>query len=143
MKKVIYWLIAMSLFSTVPIFANDVISKSPEGAKLYFISPENGTIVSERFKVRFGLSGMGVAPAGVNFKNTGHHHLLIDLDDSEIDLTKPLPSTSKIRHFGGGQTETLLTLPKGEHTLQLLLGNYAHIPHQQPVFSEKIVITVQ
>ncbi len=111
-------------------------------AQLYIIEPVDGATVQETFKVKFGLSGMGVAPAGQNIKNTGHHHLLIDLDKLP-DLTKPLPATDQIRHFGGGQTETELTLTPGEHTLQLLLGNYMHIPHDKPVMSKKITITVK
>jgi len=111
-------------------------------AQLYIIEPVDGATVRETFKVKFGLSGMGVAPAGQNIKNTGHHHLLIDLDKLP-DLTKPLPATDQIRHFGGGQTETELTLTPGEHTLQLLLGNYMHILHDEPVMSKKITITVK
>jgi len=110
-------------------------------AQLYIIEPVDGATVQETFKVKFGLSGMGVAPAGTNIKNTGHHHILIDMDKLP-DLTKPLPATDQIRHFGGGQTETELTLTPGEHTLQLLLGNYMHIPHDKPVMSKKITITV-
>jgi len=111
-------------------------------AQLYIIEPVDGATVQETFKVKFGLSGMGVAPAGQNIKNTGHHHILIDMDKLP-DLTKPLPATDQIRHFGGGQTETELTLTPGEHTLQLLLGNYMHIPHDKPVMSKKITITVK
>ena len=111
-------------------------------AQLYIIEPVDGATVQETFKVKFGLSGMGVAPAGQNIKNTGHHHILIDMDKLP-DLTKPLPATDQIRHFGGGQTETELTLTPGEHTLQLLLGNYMHIPHDKPVISKKITITVK
>jgi Domain of unknown function (DUF4399) len=99
--------------------------------------------VSGEFKVQFGVSGMGVAPAGSKIDNTGHHHLLINKDVSKINFSSPLPSTDNIKHFGGGQTETVLTLPKGKHTLQLLLGNYAHVPHDKPVISEKITITVE
>ncbi len=122
--------------------ANDLVSKSPADAKLYFIEPIDGVTVSNTFKVIFGLSGMGVAPAGTNIENTGHHHILIDVDKLP-DLTRPLPATDQIRHFGGGQTETELTLAPGEHTLQILLGNYAHVPHDKPVISKKITITVK
>jgi len=122
--------------------ANELVSKSSPDAKLYFIEPKDGATVSKIFKVKFGLSGMGVAPAGTNINNTGHHHILINLDTLP-DLTKPLPANDQIRHFGGGQTETELTLPPGEHTLQILLGNYAHIPHDKPVMSKKISITVK
>ncbi|WP_440874928.1 DUF4399 domain-containing protein [Thalassotalea sp. PLHSN55] len=111
-------------------------------ASVYIISPQNGATVSSPVKVTFGLSGMGVAPAGVERKNTGHHHILIDTDTLP-DLTKPLPATDKIKHFGGGQTETTLNLSPGKHTLQLVLGNHAHVPHKQPVMSKKITITVK
>ena len=85
---------------------------------------------------------MGVAPAGADLKNTGHHHLLIDVNELP-DMAKPLPATTEVKHFGGGQTETLLTLTPGTHTLQLLLGNHVHIPHDPPVLSKKITITVK
>lgn len=132
-----------ALFSLMTsALANDLVSKSPPDATLYIIEPIDGATVSNTFKVIFGLSGMGVAPAGTNIENTGHHHILIDMDKLP-DLTKPLPATDQIRHFGGGQTETELTLAPGEHTLQILLGNYAHVPHDKPVISKKITITVK
>jgi hypothetical protein len=142
MKKTIFLLI-FSIFGSATTFADELVSKSAEGAKVYFITPVNGQIVSGEFKVQFGLSGIGVAPAGSKVKNTGHHHILINKDVSEINFTRPLPSTDQIKHFGGGQTETVLKLPKGKHTLQLLLGNYAHIPHDKPIISENITITVE
>jgi hypothetical protein len=108
---------------------------------VYFISPQDGETLSGQIDVRFGLRGMGVAPAGVDQANTGHHHLLIDVEEMPA-MDVPLPSTEQIRHFGGGQTETTLKLAPGKHTLQLLLGNYSHIPHNPPVLSEKITITV-
>lgn len=117
-------------------------AETDQGARAYIISPQNGETVSQTFTVRFGLSGMGVAPAGVERAGTGHHHLLIDIETLP-DLGKPLPATDQIRHFGGGQTETELTLPPGTHTLQLLMGNYMHVPHDQPVLSEKITINVE
>ena len=116
---------------------------SPDGAKAYIISPKNGDTVSSPFTVQFGLKGMGVAPVGVNLPNTGHHHLLIDVDQMP-DMNVPLASgNDKIRHFGGGQTEADLTLPAGKHTLQLVLADYVHTPHDKPVVSEKITITVR
>jgi len=114
---------------------------SPAGAEAYIISPKDGAKVSSPVVVRFGLKGMGVAPAGVKFDNTGHHHLLIDTD-APADQGVPLPATDKIVHFGKGQTETTVTLPPGQHTLQLLLGDSLHIPHNPPVISKKISITV-
>lgn len=118
------------------------LSNSHKEAKAYIISPADGAVVKKTFKVVFGLSNMGVAPAGTMQKNTGHHHLLIDMD-SLPDLTKPLGKNEQLMHFGGGQTEALITLPKGQHTLQLVLGNYAHTPHKIPVVSEKVTITVE
>ncbi|MBT8139627.1 MAG: DUF4399 domain-containing protein [Gammaproteobacteria bacterium] len=117
-------------------------STAPAAASVYLISPVNGERVPTTFKVKFGLSGMGVAPAGVPSNNTGHHHLLIDIEQLP-PLDKPLPASDKLRHFGGGQTEVLLTLEPGEHSLQLLLGNHLHVPHQPPVLSKKIHITVE
>jgi hypothetical protein len=118
-------------------------TKSPEGASVYFISPKNGDTVGPTFTVVFGLKGMGVAPAGVTNPNTGHHHLLIDVAKMP-DMTMPLPTTDpNIRHFGGGQTEAEVKLAPGQHTLQLVLGDFLHTPHDRPVVSEKITITVK
>jgi len=117
-------------------------SKAPENATVYIQSPADGATVTSPFTVRFGLKGMGVAPAGVTQPNTGHHHLLVDLDKPP-DFDAALPVTDNIRHFGAGQTETELTLPPGKHTLQLVLGDALHIPHDKPVMSQKITITVK
>lgn len=117
-------------------------SASPAGTSLYFISPADGQSVSNPITVRFGLSGMGVAPAGVEREHTGHHHLLIDVDALPA-LDQPVPADDKHRHFGAGQTETVIELPPGKHTLQLLLGDYLHRPHQPVVVSERIVIRVE
>ena len=99
-------------------------NKAPENAQVYFISPQDGDAVDTTFSIKFGLKGMGVAPAGTMKEMTGHHHILIDLTEYP-DLTKPLPANENIVHFGGGQTETELTLKPGVHTIQLLLGNEA------------------
>lgn len=114
---------------------------SPDGASVAFSNLADGDVVPPGFHVKFTLSGMGVAPAGVQIENTGHHHLLIDLD-ALPDLDQPLPMTDRIRHFGQGQTKTDLQLPEGEHTLQLLLADHAHVPHDPPVTSEVITIRV-
>lgn len=119
-----------------------LVSKAPEGAKVFILSPQDGAVVPSTFDVTFGLAGMGVAPAGIDMENTGHHHILIDVDELP-DMSMPLPTTENIVHFGGGQTQTTLTLSPGTHTLQLLLGNHLHVPHDQPVLSEKITITVE
>ena len=122
--------------------ADEFISHAPATARTYIAAPANGETVPETFTVQFGLSGMGVAPAGVEKENTGHHHLLIDVRDLP-DLTVSLPKSEQVRHFGGGQTETELTLSPGVHTLQLVLGNHLHIPHDNPVISEPITVVVQ
>lgn len=116
-------------------------STSPAGAKLYIVSPADGATVKSPVTVVFGLSGMGVAPAGVQFENAGHHHLLIDTN-LPADLGLPLPATESIVHFGKGQTEASVTLKPGKHTLQLLLGDHLHIPFAPVVASQKITITV-
>jgi hypothetical protein len=107
---------------------------------VYFINLKDGDKLESPIFIQFGLSGMGVAPAGTNREGTGHHHLLINVDD--IDVSKPIPSSSNHIHFGGGQTETTIDLPSGVYTLQLLLGNMSHIPHNPPVVSKKIKIEV-
>jgi hypothetical protein len=116
--------------------------KSPKGAKAYIITPKNGKSVNKTFTVRFGLKGMGVAPATIDKENTGHHHLLIDVDKLP-NLNLPLAATDNIRHFGGGQTEVTLELPPGKHTLQLVLGDWIHLAHDPPVISKKITVTVK
>lgn len=117
-------------------------TSAPQGANEYIISPKDGATVGTTFTVKFGLKGMGVAPAGTNVPNTGHHHLLIDVDKLP-DMALPLPATDHIKHYGGGQTETQITLPPGKHTLQLVLGDYAHVPFQPVVESKKITVTVK
>lgn len=114
---------------------------SPAGARLYIVSPSDGATVSSPVTVRFGLSGMGVAPAGVKRENTGHHHLLVDTALPAMDA--PIPADPRHVHFGGGQTEKELSLAPGEHTLQLLLGDENHVPHDPPLVSEVITITVR
>lgn len=108
--------------------------------KVYFINLQDGDVVKSPVFIQFGLSGKGVAPAGIDVANTGHHHLLINVD--EIDYSLPIPSSNQHLHFGLGQTETNLVLPSGKHTLQLVLGGKYHIPHKPPLISKKIEITV-
>jgi len=112
---------------------------APEGAKVYIASPEDGATVSPTFTVVFGLEGMGVAPAGVQTANTGHHHLLVNGEAPDMSM----PLGAQVTHFGGGQTQTTLTLEPGEHTLQLILGDHLHVPHNPPVVSDQITITVR
>ena len=111
-------------------------------AMAYIISPADGATVSNPVTVRFGLRGMGVAPAGVERPDTGHHHLLIDVDQLPPPGA-PVPMDDRHRHFGAGQTKVTLDLAPGTHTLQLLMGDHMHVPHNPPVVSERITITVK
>ena len=143
-KTLIATLVTMAL-TMVPVLALAGDAKevtSHKTVNLYFISPADGDVVSAEFVVQFGLNGMGVAPAGTDAPNTGHHHILIDVDEMP-EMNVPLPKSDQVRHFGGGQTEAVLQLSPGKHTLQLVLGNYSHIPHMPPIMSEKITITVK
>lgn len=124
-----------------PGFANGIErTPAPDGAAVYLISPSDGDHVKSPVTVRFGLRGMGVAPAGVEKPKAGHHHLLIDVPLPDLDA--PVPADDHHLHFGGGQTEAVVELAPGTHTLQLLLGDYRHVPHDPPVVSEKITIVV-
>ena len=114
---------------------------SPEGAQVYIISPVDGEVVNSPVTVKFGLKGMGVAPAGIDKPNTGHHHLLIDVTDGPA-LDKSLPVDANHKHFGGGQTEATVELSPGKHTLQLIMGDKNHIPHDPPVMSKETTIVV-
>ena len=108
-------------------------------ASVYFITPLDGESVSDNVTVRFGLENFGVAPAGIQINQTGHHHLIIDADLPPLD--QPIPANNNYVHFGKGQTEVEIDLSKGTHTLQLLLGDFRHIPHNPPIYSKKIQIT--
>ena len=114
-------------------------SDAPEGAEVYIISPKDGETVAKKFTVKFGLIGMGVAPAGIEKTHTGHHHLLIDGEINNMNA----PIGANAMHFGGGQTETEIILEPGSHTLQLILADHMHIPHNPPLTSELITITVK
>ena len=141
--------LASALFATVALlvaalaWAEAAVPRTPRPAqaRLYFITPEDGATVSSPVVIRFGLSGMGVAPAGVATPDTGHHHLIIDADVPPA--AAPIPNDEHHKHFGGGQTETTLSLPPGEHTLQLVLGDKDHVPHDPPLVSDRITITVE
>jgi hypothetical protein len=137
-------LAAACLFA-LPAFAQD--TPSPDGAAVYIIGLEDGAVVKSPVTVRFGLTGMGVAPAETMAENTGHHHLMIDVppfgsDDPEA-LILSIPNDDTHKHFGKGQTEVVLDLTPGTHTLQLVLGDHGHVPHTPPVMSEQITITVE
>ncbi len=117
-------------------------SPAPTNAYLYIGWPNDGEVIrAESFRVWFGLRKMGVAPAGVEKSMTGHHHLLVDAPLPPMD--EEIPASKNHVHFGKGQTETRLSLPPGKHTLQLLMGDYNHVPHNPPVMSRKITITVK
>ncbi|TCM83560.1 DUF4399 domain-containing protein [Rhodovulum steppense] len=116
---------------------------APEGARAYIIAPEEGATVSNPVTIRFGLDGMGVAPAGVDHMGTGHHHLIINVPQEGYDFSVAVPADDNHIHFGGGQTEVTLDLPAGTHTLWLLLGDAAHLPHEPPVMSEPVSVTVE
>lgn len=114
---------------------------APKGAEVYFHYPLDRLRVPERFTVRMGLKEMGLAPAGTEWPNTGHHHLLINTEPGPPD--QPIPADYNNIHLGNGQSEVVVTLPKGRHTLQLLLGDHNHVPHDPPVMSRKITIYVR
>ena len=116
---------------------------APEDARVYIIAPEDGATVANPVTIRFGLEGMGVAPAGVAAGQTGHHHLLINTPPEDVDMEFALPATDEIVHFGGGQTQTTMDLPAGTHELRLLLGDANHVPHDPPIVSDPITITVE
>lgn len=118
------------------------VTKAPAGASVYIISPRDGATVPQSFTVRFGLKGMGVAPAGVDKAGTGHHHLLVDVTQLPV-AGQPIPSDAQHIHFGGGQTQTTLKLAPGTHTLQLELGDAHHVPFDPPLVSKKITVHVK
>lgn len=148
MKNKLFAIVALvAMAASQSVFAQN--TPSPEGAGAYFVNLENGAVVSSPVKVIFGLSGMGVAPAGTEKEHTGHHHLLIDRPklgegpDGAEELINGLPSDENHVHFGGGQTEMSLELSSGTHSLQLVLGDMNHVPHSPTVASSVITITVE
>jgi len=134
------FLVAAFILAASMSFAQER-TPSPAGAEVYIISPKDGARVQGTVTVLFGLKGMGIAPAGVKFDNTGHHHLLVDMD-VPADLGTPMPATDTLLHFGKGQTQTTLTLAPGKHTLQLVFADLNHIATNPPLVSKKITITV-
>jgi hypothetical protein len=141
MRRTCVWTLALVVGCSLAGRANaQQRAPAPEGTLLYFIGLADGQTVTSPVTVRFGLRGMGVAPAGVDSPNTGHHHLLVDAELP--DLEKPIPADAHHRHFGKGETETTLELDPGTHTLQLILGDRNHVPHDPPVVSERITIIV-
>ncbi|HVK56565.1 MAG TPA: DUF4399 domain-containing protein [Burkholderiales bacterium] len=140
MCKLLTILVLSALFSGMAFSGP---TPAPNNAELYIGWPNNHEVISagKPFRVWFGLRNMGVAPKDVKYPNTGHHHLLIDTDIPSSDLE--IPSDRNHLHFGAGETETMLELPPGKHTLQLLMGDDKHLPHNPPIYSRKITIIVK
>lgn len=134
---------ATALALTGTAWADGHRSPAPEGASAYIIAPADGAVVSNPVTIIFGLEGMGIAPAGHEQEKTGHHHLLINTDPGTLNMDEGLPATDEIVHFGGGQTQVIKDLPAGTHTLQLLLGDWSHVPHDPPIMSDVVTITVE
>jgi hypothetical protein len=143
MKRLVFGTV-LALACTAVLAGQQVLQppSRPDNARVYIISPVDGATVPRTFTVRFGLDGMGVAPAGVEHANTGHHHLLIDVAQLPA-AGQPIPADARHRHFGGGQTETTLTLAPGTHTLQLELADSRHVPFARPLVSRKITVHVK
>ena len=141
MRRIAFFLLMLLSSATI---AGAGETPAPADAKVYFINLKDGDRVISPLVIRFGLSGMGIAPSGTEAPNTGHHHLFIDAPALEGDaLNEAIPVDEHHVHFGKGQTETTVTLSKGQHTLQLVLGDWTHIPHKTPVMSERITVTVE
>ena len=113
-----------------------------EGAEVFVISPAEGATVANPVTFQFGLRNKGIAPANVEWPNTGHHHMFINVDPMTLDMNEGIPATENILHFGGGQTEVTLDLPAGTHTFWLLLGDHNHVPHDPPVVSAPLTVTI-
>jgi hypothetical protein len=138
-RAIILAALATVIFGSTAVYA---ATPAPKDAQEYFIWPSDGTVIhGGKFWVRMGLRNMGVAPKGTNLPNVGHHHLLIDTELPP--MTEPIPSDRNHLHFGAGETEARIELPPGKHTLQLLLGDNNHIPHDPPVYSKKITVIVK
>ncbi len=132
-------MLALSPVASAPAAAGETVS--PPGARVWIIWPKDGEVIhGGKLWVRMGAKGIGIAPAGVIKKNTGHQHLIIDRPLPPFD--EDIPADKNHLHFGGGQTEARIELPPGKHTLQVLMGDYDHIPHDPPLYSERITVTV-
>ncbi|PTW48419.1 MULTISPECIES: DUF4399 domain-containing protein [Rhodovulum] len=127
----------------VPALADDHRTPSPDGARVFIVSPEDGATVSSPLSVVFGIEGMEVVPAGTDAPASGHHHLIVDAPQEGFDFSQAVPADDHHIHFGGGQTETTIELEPGPHTLWLLLGDANHVPHDPPVMSEPIEVMVE
>ena len=134
--------ISVAMLSVVSQAETPLSSTIADDAQVWFVSPKDQSQVSSPVTIIFGSSNLNIAPAGDNQPNSGHHHLLVDMEELPA-LDMPLPASDQVIHFGKGQTEATIALSPGSHSLQLLLGNYAHVPHSRPVMSEKITIVVK
>lgn len=139
MRKSLILLLGAVLLASMPVLAR---TPAPQNAQVYFIWPGEGMAVGQAFWLRMGLRNMGVAPKGTDIASTGHHHVLIDVD-LPANMNEPIASDRQHLHFGAGETEARIELPPGRHTLQLLLGDKDHIPHDPPIYSKKITVTVK
>jgi Domain of unknown function (DUF4399) len=135
--------LAFAMMLSAATLATAGETPAPADAKVYFINIKDGDTVTSPVLIRFGLSGMGIAPAGTEMENTGHHHLIIDEKIEGEALNEAIPVDEHHMHFGKGQTEATVTLPKGKHTLQLVLGDWSHVPHKSPVMSDVITVNVE
>jgi hypothetical protein len=144
MRKTIILILSAALLQSMPVLARAPAAPMPasDNAQVYFIWPSDGMLIRQKFWVRMGLRNMGVAPKGTDMPGTGHHHLLIDTELPE-NMKLAVPSDRQHLHFGAGETEARIELPPGRHTLQLLLADKDHIPHDPPVYSKKITVTVK
>ncbi len=142
MKYLIITFLIVFGATTHTAFAQMPKTESVDGASVYIIAPSDGEVLSSPVAVKFGLKGMGVAPAGIDYPESGHHHLLVNVTELP-PMDMPIPSDDNHIHFGKGQTETSVELEPGTYTLQLLLGDKNHVPHDPPVMSEPITITVK
>jgi len=141
MRTLISLAAAAFLAASLPALADR--TPAPDGAEVYIITPEDGAVLKNPVTVRFGLKNMGVAPAGTDKEGTGHHHLLINETLEGEELEQGIPADDNHIHFGGGQTEVTLDLPPGTHTLQLVVGDANHIPHDPVIMSKQITVTVE
>ena len=140
--KIVRAVLVSMMLASIPVTANAQGRPAPKDALLYFVWPQNGAVIKGGFWARFGLRNMGVTHAGDDYANSGHHHLLIDVNEP-LNPDEPIPQDKSHLHFGAGQTEARIELPPGKHTLQLVLGDHKHYPFNPPVVSQKITITVK
>jgi hypothetical protein len=140
--RIIRLVVVAAMLASAPTLALAQGKPSPKDALLYFVWPRNGAVIKGGFWCRFGLRGMGVTHAGDDYPNSGHHHLLVDVNEP-VNVNEPIPQDKNHIHFGAGQTETRLELPPGKHTLQLVLGDAKHYPFDPPLVSERISVTIK